>query len=76
MNRTKIKDLISDALLSIKYIEDDINDEDLEQIKSDLESLKDNIDDIQNGFEHYLDEVADIEDDLEGLVKRLSEVSK
>ena len=49
-----------DALLVIKYIED----------------VKDALNKIKDSFEEYDNEVSDIEDDLEGLVKRLSEVVK
>lgn len=47
-----------DTSLVIKYIDD---------VKEVVNTLKDN-------FEEYNDEVSDIGDDLEGLVKRLSEV--
>lgn len=49
-----------DTSLVIKYIDD---------VKDAVNTLKDN-------FEEYNDEVSDIEDDLEGLIKRLSEVNK
>lgn len=49
-----------DTSLVIKYIED---------VKVAINNLKDS-------FEGYDDEVSDIEDDLEGLVKRLNEVIK
>lgn len=49
-----------DTALVIKYIDD---------VKVAINNLKDS-------FEEYDDEVSDIEDDFEGLVKRLNEVIK
>lgn len=49
-----------DTSLVIKYIDD---------VKVAINNLKDS-------FEEYDDEVSDIEDDFEGLVKRLNEVIK
>ena len=39
-----------------------------------ISDAKDSIEKIRDSFEEYHEEVSDVEDDLEGLVKRLSEV--
>ena len=84
MNKTKVLDSIKNALNELECVEIEANnlkvnedgEVDTSTINRYLEDVKDAIYEIQNEFEAYDDEVSDIEDDLEGLVKRLSEVIK
>lgn len=80
---SKVKDAINTALNELEYVKTEIeevaeNNEnlDLSIVIKYIDDAKSAIDNIEDEFETYNNEVADIEDDLEGLVKRLSEVSK
>lgn len=81
-NKRKVVDAIDNALSELEYLNSKIQelevDEDNQIDKSTLikyvEDVKVSIAGVQNEFEDYDSEVNDIEDDLEGLVKRLSEV--
>lgn len=80
---SKVKDAINTALNELEYVKTEVeevaeNNEnlDLSIVIKYIDDVKSAIDNIEDEFETYNNEVADIEDDLEGLVKRLSEVSK
>ena len=84
LNKTKVLDSIKNALNELECVEIEVNtlkanedgEVDTSTINRYLEDVKDAIYEIQNEFDEYDEEVSDIEDDLEGLVKRLSEVIK
>lgn len=80
---SKVKDAINTARNELEYVKTEVeeiaeNNEnlDLSIVIKYIEDVKSAIDNIEDEFETYNDEVTDIEDDLEGLVKRLSDVSK
>lgn len=70
----KALEKISDELV---YVQDGIkNGESKEDLLKWVNDVQEAIKNATDEFEKYSDEVEDIEDDFEGLVKRLSEVCK
>lgn len=84
VNKTEVMNRIEDAIIELNYVQSEVEDiEGVETGEIDISTVikfisdaKDSIEIIRDSFEEYDDEVSDIEDDLEGLVKRLSEVVK
>lgn len=83
-NKTEVMNRIEDAIIELNYIQSEV--EDIEGVETGeidisivikfISDAKDSIEKIRDSFEEYHEEVSDVEDDLEGLVKRLSEVAK
>lgn len=83
-NKTEVMNRIEDAIIELNYIQSEV--EDIEGVETGeidisivikfISDAKDSIEKIRDSFEEYHEEVSDVEDDLEGLVKRLSEVIK
>ena len=81
-NKTEVMNRIEDAIIELNYIQSEV--EDIEGVETGeidisivikfISDAKDSIEKIRDSFEEYHEEVSDVEDDLEGLVKRLSEV--
>lgn len=84
VNKTSVIDAIKTAHNELEAVNfevetlkvDDNGEINTEVLIKYIEDVKEAIDSIQDEFEEYDSEVDDIEDDLEGLVKRLSEVTK
>lgn len=82
VNKTEVLDDIDNALTELNYVKVEVEDlkanEDGEIDKSliikYIDDVKDAINTLKNSFEDYDDEVSDIGDDLESLMRRLSEV--
>ncbi len=72
---TSVNKALEKIIDELDYVKNGINDgeakDDLLKWVDDVQSA---IDNAINEFEEYSDEVANIEDDSEGLVKRLNEV--
>lgn len=83
-NKTEVMNRIEDAIIELNYIQSEV--EDIEGVETGeidisivikfISDAKDSIEKIRDSFEEYHEEVSDVKDDLEGLVKRLSEVAK
>lgn len=83
-NKTEVIDRIDDAINELDYIQSEV--ENLKEVRNGeiyaslifqyITDTKDSIEKIRDSFEEYHEEVSDVENDLEGLVKRLSEVAK
>ena len=83
-NKREVIDRIDESLDELDYVRSEVEELKVEEdgsidksylIKY-IEDIKSAINRIRDTFEEYDEEVSDIEDDLEGLVKRLSEVIK
>lgn len=82
VNKTRILDDIDNALNELDYVRieaEDLKVDEYGKIDTSLiikyiDDVKDAINQIIDNFEEYDEEVSDIEDDLEGLVARLSKV--
>lgn len=83
-NKTEVIDKIDAAICEVEYIKSTIDglkyvvtgEVDAQRILEYIEDAKDSIEKIRDSFVEYHEEVSEVEDDLEGLVKRLSEVAK
>lgn len=83
-NRREVIDRIDESLDELDYVKSEVEDLkanedgsiDKSYVIKYIEDVKSAINRIRDTFEEYDEEVADIEDDLDGLVKRLSEVIK
>lgn len=83
-NRTEVLNYIDKAIGEVHYVKLEVEDLranedgviDTSLIIKYIEDVEDAINKIRDSFEEYDGEVSDIGDDLEGLVKRLSEVIK
>lgn len=81
-NKTRILDDIDTAINELDYVRIEVEDLkvdeygqiDISLIIKYIDDVKDAINQIRDNFEEYDEEVSDIEDDLEGLVARLSKV--
>ena len=78
---SKVKDAINTARNELEYVKTEVEEVaennknlDLSIVIKYINDVESAIGNIEDEFETYNDEVTDIEDDLEGLVKRLSEV--
>lgn len=84
VNKTEVINDIRNAINELYFVQvevEDLRGDEDREIDTSLVikyigDVKDSINKIKDSFEEYDSEVSDIEDDLEGLVKRLSEVSK
>ena len=83
-NKREVIDKIDESLDELDYVKSEVEDLkanedgsiDKSYVIKYIEDVKSAINRIRDTFEEYDEEVSDIEDDLEGLVKRLSEVIK
>ena len=76
-NITSVNKALEKIGNELDYVRDGINDgESKEGLLKWVDDVQAAIDNAVNEFEEYSDEVEDIEDDLEGLVKRINEVIK
>lgn len=83
-NKREVIDRIDESLDELDYVKSEVEDLkanedgsiDKSYVIKYIEDIKSAINRIRDTFEEYDEEVSDIEDDLEGLVKRLSEVIK
>lgn len=74
-NTTKVNKALEKISDELVYVKDGIeNGESREDLLKWVDDVQAAINNTINEFEEYSDEVADIEDDFEGYVKRLSEV--
>jgi len=81
-NKTRILDDIDTAINELDYVRIEVEDLKVDEygeidtslIIKYIDDVKDAINQIRDNFEEYDEEVSDIEDDLEGLVARLSKV--
>lgn len=81
-NKTNVLDSIENSINELDFLKIEVEDLRVDEdgridttiILKYIEDVRDSINLIQNNFEEYHEEVSDVEDDLEGLVKRLSEV--
>lgn len=83
-NKTSVLKDIGNAIDELYFVQVEVEDLRVEEdgeidtslVIKYIGDVKEAINKIKDSFEEYDSEVSDIEDDLEGLVKRLSEVSK
>lgn len=83
-NKREVIDKIDESLDELDYVKSEVEDLkanedgsiDKSYVIKYIEDVKSAINRIRDTFEEYDEEVSEIEDDLEGLVKRLSEVIK
>ena len=81
-NKTSVLNNIGNAINELYFVQVEIEDLRVEEdgeidtslVIKYIGDVKEAINKIKDSFEEYDSEVSDIEDDLEGLVKRLSEV--
>lgn len=81
-NKTDVLDSVENSINELDFLKIEVEDLRVDEdgridttiILKYIEDVRDSINLIQNNFEEYHEEVSDIEDDIEGLVKRLSEV--
>lgn len=81
-NKNDVLDSIENSINELDFLKIEVEDLRVDEdgridttiILKYIEDVRDSIKLIQNNFEEYYEEVSDVEDDLEGLVKRLSEV--
>lgn len=78
-NKTDVLDSVENSINELDFLKIEVEDLNAAEVDTTLilkyiEDVRDSIKLIQDNFEEYHEEVSDIEDDLEGLVKRLSEV--
>lgn len=82
VNKTDVLDSVENSINELDFLKIEVEDLRVDEdgridttiILKYIEDVRDSINLIQNNFEEYHEEVSDIEDDIEGLVKRLSEV--
>lgn len=82
VNKTVVLDSVENSINELDFLKLEVEDLRVDEdgmidttiILKYIEDVRDSINLIQNNFEEYYEEVSDVEDDLEGLVKRLSEV--
>lgn len=83
-NKTEVLNNISHAITELNFVQVEVEDLKVDEdgeidtslVVKYIEDVKDAINEIKDSFEEYDEEVSDIGDDFEGLVKRLSEVIK
>lgn len=81
-NKTEVINDIRNAINELYFVQVEVEDLKVDEdgeidtslVIKYIGDVKDAINKIKDSFEEYDSEVLDIEDDLEGLVKRLSEV--